>query len=435
MFFKKNENQNPQGEEENNSTEVVTVAEVTGKAENETVDTIEDKPEEQTTEKVEDKPEEQTTGKVEEKPEGQTAGKVEEKPEGQTAGKVEDKPEEQTTGKVEEKPEERTTEKVKERPEEQTTGKVEDKPEEQTTGKVEDKPEEQTTENIDEKMKEKKKISWKIIVPSIIALLLVVALLTTSIIFYQDKVALQKTLKDTQTELESTSKELNARIEAEKDKTFDYLAIGNSITQHPVVEDLWWGEWGMAASDEEHDFYHLVTKAIEGKYKSTSSNVLNYTIWESPYYDRQHTLKFLDGYLNEDLDFITIDLGENCIKGNDQSSEEFQEELTRDYADLVDYIAEKCPKAKIVMIGCYWERPESDAAKQVVCQDKKIDYIDLSSIRGSEYRVGERDVQGADGQTHTIDVGPVAEHPGDLAMQYIADQVVSCLPETWEPEK
>ena len=375
MFFKKNENQNPQGEEENNSTEVVTVAEVTGKAENETVDTIEEKPEER------------TTGKVEEKPEGQTTEKVEEKPEGQT------------------------------------------------TGKVEDKPEEQTTENIDEKMKEKKKISWKIIVPSIIALLLVVALLTTSIIFYQDKVALQKTLKDTQTELESTSKELNARIEAEKDKTFDYLAIGNSITQHPVAEDLWWGEWGMAASDEEHDFYHLVTKAIEGKYKSTSSNVLNYTIWESPYYDRQHTLKFLDGYLNEDLDFITIDLGENCIKGNDQSSEEFQEELTRDYADLVDYIAEKCPKAKIVMIGCYWERPESDAAKQVVCQDKKIDYIDLSSIRGSEYRVGERDVQGADGQTHTIDVGPVAEHPGDLAMQYIADQVVSCLPETWEPEK
>ena len=363
MFFKKNENQNPQGEEENNSTEVVTVAEVTGKAENETVDTIEEKPEERTTEKVEERPEEQTTEKVE------------------------------------------------------------------------DKPEEQTTENIDEKMKEKKKISWKIIVPSIIALLLVVALLTTSIIFYQDKVALQKTLKDTQTELESTSRELNARIEAEKDKTFDYLAIGNSITQHPVVEDLWWGEWGMAASDEEHDFYHLVTKAIEGKYKSTSSNVLNYTIWESPYYDRQHTLKFLDGYLNEDLDFITIDLGENCIKGNDQSSEEFQEELTRDYADLVDYIAEKCPKAKIVMIGCYWERPESDAAKQVVCQDKKIDYIDLSSIRGSEYRVGERDVQGADGQTHTIDVGPVAEHPGDLAMQYIADQVVSCLPETWEPEK
>ena len=223
MFFKKNENQNPQGEEENNSTEVVTVAEVTGKAENETVDTIEEKPEER------------TTGKVEEKPEGQTTGKAEEKPEGQTAGKVEDK------------------------------------------------PEEQTTENIDEKMKEKKKISWKIIVPSIIALLLVVALLTTSIIFYQDKVALQKTLKDTQTELESTSKELNARIEAEKDKTFDYLAIGNSITQHPVVEDLWWGEWGMAASDEEHDFYHLVTKAIEGKYKSTSSNVLNYTIWESPY--------------------------------------------------------------------------------------------------------------------------------------------------------
>ena len=57
MFFKKNENQNPQGEEENNSTEVVTVAEVTGKAENETVDTIEEKPEERTTGKVEEKPE------------------------------------------------------------------------------------------------------------------------------------------------------------------------------------------------------------------------------------------------------------------------------------------------------------------------------------------------------------------------------------------
>lgn len=48
------------------------------------------------------------------------------------------------------------------------------------------------------------------------------------------------------------------------DTTFNYLAIGNSITKHALA-DYWWNEMGMAASSEEKDYVHLVASALEEK--------------------------------------------------------------------------------------------------------------------------------------------------------------------------
>ncbi len=42
---------------------------------------------------------------------------------------------------------------------------------------------------------------------------------------------------------------------------FDYLAIGNSITLHGIC-DYWWGNYGMAASSIDNDYYHLVCNNI-----------------------------------------------------------------------------------------------------------------------------------------------------------------------------
>ncbi len=292
----------------------------------------------------------------------------------------------------------------------------------------------------DEKLKEfvetnKQKIEKILIIVLVIALVCSVV----GCIFLSNRLtATSEDLSETLSTLNTVSEELNERIEAEKDKSFDYLAIGNSITRHPPAGELWYGDWGMAASDADHDYVHLVGAELEKRYSESTFTAFNYTCWEAPYYMRNNTLQYLDGALNEDLDYITIELGENIVRG-DETYDEMVETLKEDYSELIDYIEEKCPKAKIVIIGTYWENDYVLEAEEYVCVRKGIEYIDVSAVRGSEYRVGAgEDVQvmGVDGQLHAItDANGVGQHPGDEAMEYYATQVIQHLPDEWEPEE
>lgn len=44
-------------------------------------------------------------------------------------------------------------------------------------------------------------------------------------------------------------------------KGYDYLAIGNSITLHSEC-DFWWNECGMAATNKDNDYVHIVSKEL-----------------------------------------------------------------------------------------------------------------------------------------------------------------------------
>ena len=81
---------------------------------------------------------------------------------------------------------------------------------------------------------------------------------------------------------------------------YNYLAIGNSITIHPLNE-YWWNECGMAATSAENDYVHIVTKALVAK-----SYAYNFATWEMMWHDRGETLSLLDGLLSEELDLVTI---------------------------------------------------------------------------------------------------------------------------------
>ncbi len=48
----------------------------------------------------------------------------------------------------------------------------------------------------------------------------------------------------------------------------NYLAIGNSITLHPI-NSFWWNEIGMAASDAQYDYFHIVLSHLGGGVQST----------------------------------------------------------------------------------------------------------------------------------------------------------------------
>ncbi|MCF2640954.1 MAG: SGNH/GDSL hydrolase family protein [Lachnospiraceae bacterium] len=198
-------------------------------------------------------------------------------------------------------------------------------------------------------------------------------------------------------------------------KAFNYFAIGNSLTTHPVIDGIWWGNWGMAASTRENDFVHKVCSSLEQNYE-VHSNAIYYTSWETAA-DRNSQLSILDPYLTADLDLVTIQLGDN-ITGNFGT-------LTSDYQNLIGYVRSKAPNAQIMVIDEFcWPNGTIQQAQQTASSAYGADYISLAAIQNINYKVGAATVAGDDGQMHTIYNGAVGCHPNDAGMQYIADQIL-----------
>ena len=196
---------------------------------------------------------------------------------------------------------------------------------------------------------------------------------------------------------------------------YNYLAIGNSITVHPIT-DFWWGEWGMAATKASSDYYHLVLEDLQKKYNNVNSVAWNYSVWENQAHDRTETYIQLDEFLDADINLITIQLSENV---SDLTS------FGIDFESLLGHIQDICPNARIIVIDDFWNGEKSEI-KRNVCEKKGICFIDLSDLRGKEeYMVGiGTAVEGNDGIEHIVEHSGVAVHPNDNAMLTIAERII-----------
>lgn len=198
---------------------------------------------------------------------------------------------------------------------------------------------------------------------------------------------------------------------------YNYLAIGNSITIHNTCE-YWWGKYGMAASQKENDYYHLIVNELL-KDRKVTSYICGLSVWEELTHDRNQGLQFLDSYLDEQLDLITIQLSENM---SDIST------LTTDFIDLINYIKQKCPNTKIILIDDFWDNEKSNLKKKVA-EESDVGFADLSLIRNKNEYMSEMgaEVIGDDGNVYIINHEGVAKHPNNLGMKYIAEQVLGLI--------
>jgi len=200
---------------------------------------------------------------------------------------------------------------------------------------------------------------------------------------------------------------------------YNYLAIGNSLTKHELT-DFWWNEIGMAATDADHDFYHLVVFELQNRNDKVKSKAVKFKEWEVESENRVDTYKYIDRYLYKRLDLITLQLGENAT-----DIITFEE----DYDDLINHIKSKAPNATIIAVGDFWENEDRDEIKQRVAEKNGIIFVDLSEIReNKDYMVGMgTTVYDADGNQHIIEDWAVASHPSDKGMKYIADAIIEKL--------
>lgn len=215
--------------------------------------------------------------------------------------------------------------------------------------------------------------------------------------------------------LDADTEDAKAFTNVVSDETFDYLAIGNSITKHGLA-DYWWGDWGMAASDADHDYYHIICDELEDKNTVNSAVVSGYT-WEVQSHDRDEALETIDPYLTSGLDLVTVQLSENA---SDLSTFE------ADFSSLLRHIREKCgDETQIIVIDDFWS-DERSGIKKAVAEELGVDFVDLSDIRGKdEYKAGMgTKVSGEDGEEHIIEHSGVANHPGDEGMRIIAERII-----------
>lgn len=165
----------------------------------------------------------------------------------------------------------------------------------------------------------------------------------------------------------------------DEDGGYNYLAIGNSITLHGIA-DYWWNEVGMAASDEEHDYFHLVLNYLRENNDSVKGIPYNFSVWETQSYDRDEILEYLDPYLSPLVNLVTIQLGENA---SDLTT--YQE----DYISLINYVKEKAPNARVLVVGDFWSNGDRNEQKKTAIEKTCVEYVSLEGITDNkEYYCG-----------------------------------------------
>lgn len=100
-----------------------------------------------------------------------------------------------------------------------------------------------------------------------------------------------------------------------------------------------------------------------------------------------------------------------------------------DYESLINYIKERCPNARILIIGDFWTNSNRDELKKEAAENSGVEYVSLEGIKdNSAYYAGMgTTVYDEEGNPHQIDHEGVALHPGDMGMAAIADRIISAI--------
>lgn len=192
-------------------------------------------------------------------------------------------------------------------------------------------------------------------------------------------------------------------IPASELKFSNVLILGNSITytaSNPTVG--WLGNWGMAASKEEFDFVHLLTKKFQERNPScmvTSKYIGTFEV-NSTTYDFDSELKL---YRDKKPDLIILRIGEN-VKQPTVDSIAFEKR----YVELINYFQSQNPNVRFFAAGSFWGNAVVDRIMA-----RHSDFVSLGNL--------VRDPTNAAWGLFS-DTG-VAAHPSDKGMKAIADLI------------
>ena len=191
------------------------------------------------------------------------------------------------------------------------------------------------------------------------------------------------------------------------------LFVGNSITKHGPKADIdWHGNWGMAATSEDKDYVHVVTKALAAKQGITPMiMVKNVADFERNHVGYDIAGKYADAAAFK-ADLVILCIGENVAAlKTPEARAKYQEQV----AALLKTLKSN-PKAQIIVRSSFWPSEAKDGAMRLACEAVGGTFVDISTLAKDEqnYARSERPYKHAG----------VANHPGDRGMAAIAEEIV-----------
>jgi len=191
--------------------------------------------------------------------------------------------------------------------------------------------------------------------------------------------------------------------------------IGNSITLHGPKEDIdWHGNWGMAATEAERDYVHLLSKRLEEATKRKPQlSVRNLADFERGYeqYD-------IESGLAETLafqpDLIIVSLGENVPSLDSAQKVQAFEAAFLSLLQRLRSQTEAKPR-RILVRGTFWRDDAKEAAMKSASQKVEARFVSLEGLDQDPLNFGRAE--------RPWKHEGVGGHPGDLGMERIADRL------------
>ena len=193
------------------------------------------------------------------------------------------------------------------------------------------------------------------------------------------------------------------------------VVAGNSLTDN-------WGNFGLAASDPDHDWYSYVKSYIAKVNPKATFNRFSFSAWESATTTAQRDTVFnkqLKPALSANTDLVIIQLGDNV---------KYEENTTflADAKKLIQNIKSVSPKAVVMWVASWYSSGNLIADIQNACESEGAIYVPIHSIaqEGSHTSYVGATQTDADGNTRVIDNGGRASHPGDSGHKLIGEAVI-----------
>ena len=205
-------------------------------------------------------------------------------------------------------------------------------------------------------------------------------------------------------------------VNGKGNQLFKILIIGNSLTSHQIAENIGWShESGMAASNVNKDYAHLLLAKISEKLpnQKIKMRVTNFADFER---NPNILLKNkIDSLIHFKPDIVLFQLGENI---NENDIMLFQKK----YVELINYFKKN---DKIITICSTPFFPSINKNKMVnivttATNSFLVDLSHLTLLDDENYAKNEKEYQG---DKTKWKVNGIGKHPGDKGMKSIADEI------------
>lgn len=194
---------------------------------------------------------------------------------------------------------------------------------------------------------------------------------------------------------------------------YKVLFIGNSITIHEPKPDIGWvKKCGMAASDIDHDYVHILYRYLVKKYKKVSICVFNGGRWEMDFTNNKLLEPILDRVKEYKPDMVIVRIGENFSRNYLNSGVD----PYLGFSPLIKGIKKNCNN--IYFSSMFWHHDLMDNTIKKIVEEEKVNYVKIDDL-GSERKYLAYDQY----KNNAIYCG----HPGDLGMEKIAERFIEAF--------